>query len=177
MSCSVCRPIWAEALSGWLKRLPGVAGASSRDATLASFQATLARSIGMVTTVLIGFAGSLAVAMIYNIARIALSERARDLASLRVLGFTRGEVSFMLLGEQATLTGAGIALGLLLGYGFCAILSGLYQWELFRIPLVLSGSTYAFAVVVVLGAAAASAFLVHHRLVRLDLVAVLKSRE
>lgn len=167
----------AEALSGRLKRLPGVSGASSRDATLASFQATLARSIGMVTTVLIGFAGSLAVAMIYNIARIALSERARDLASLRVLGFTRGEVSFMLLGEQATLTGAGIALGLLLGYGLCAILSGLYQWELFRIPLVLSGSTYAFAVVVVLGAAVASAFLVRHRLFRLDLVAVLKSRE
>ena len=170
-------PVKAAALHERLKHLPAVAGVSSRDATLASFQATLARSIGMVTTVLLGFAGSLAVAMIYNTARIALSERARDLASLRVLGFTRGEVSFMLLGEQATLTGAGIAAGLLLGYGLCAVLSGLYQWELFRIPLVLSSATYAFAVTVVLAAAAVSALLVRRRLVRLDLVAVLKSRE
>jgi putative ABC transport system permease protein len=170
-------PAEAAALNERLKQLPGVAGASNREATLASFRATLARSIGMVTTVLLGFAGSLAIAMIYNTARIALSERARDLASLRVLGFTQGEVSFMLLGEQATLTGAGIAAGLLLGYGLCAILSGLYQWELFRIPLVLSTSTYAFAVAVVLAAAAVSALLVRHRLVRLDLVAVLKSRE
>jgi putative ABC transport system permease protein len=170
-------PAEADALNDRLKHLPGVAGASSRRATLASFQATLARSIGMVTTVLIGFAGSLAVAMIYNTARIALSERARDLASLRVLGFTRGEVSFMLLGEQATLIGAGIAVGLLLGYTFCAILSGLYQWELFRIPLVLSAGTYVFAVTVVLAAGSASALLVRRRLVRLDLVAVLKSRE
>jgi putative ABC transport system permease protein len=170
-------PAQAASLNERLKHLPGVAGASSRNATLASFQDTLARSIGMVTTVLIGFAGSLAVAMIYNTARIALSERARDLASLRVLGFTRGEVSMMLFGEQGVLTAAGIGLGLLMGYGFCTILSGLYQWELFRIPLVLSSATFAFAVAVILGAAAVSAGLVHRRLVRLDLVAVLKSRE
>ena len=170
-------PAEAEPLNERLKHLPGVAGAANREATLASFQATLASSIGMVTTVLIGFAGSLAVAMIYNTARIALSERARDLVSLRVLGFTRGEVSFMLLGEQAALTAAGIVVGLVSGYGLCSILSGLYQWELFRIPLILTASTYAFAVAVVLGAAAISAILVRHRLVRLDLVAVLKSRE
>jgi putative ABC transport system permease protein len=170
-------PLAAPALYGKLKRLPGVAGVASRDAALASFEATLARSIGLVTTILIGFAGALAVAMVYNAARIALSERARELASLRVLGFTRGEISLMLLGEQGILTLAGIAAGLAMGYGFSSVLSGLYQWELFRIPLIVSRQTYAFAVVVIVGAAAASGLLIRRRLDRLDLVAVLKTRE
>jgi putative ABC transport system permease protein len=170
-------PLAAPALYGKLKRLPGVAGVASRDAALASFEATLATSIGLVTTILIGFAGALAVATAYNAARIALSERARELASLRVLGFTRGEISLMLLGEQGIITLAGIAAGFAMGYGFCSVLSGLYQWELFRIPLIVSRQTYAFAVVVIVGAAAASGLLIKRRLDRLDLVAVLKTRE
>jgi putative ABC transport system permease protein len=167
----------APSLYSRLKRLPAVSGVSSRDAALASFEATLARSIGLLTTILVAFAGALAVAMVYNAARIALSERARELASLRVLGFTRGEVSLMLLGEQALLALAGIVVGLGIGYGLCAILADLYQWELFRIPLVLSGGTYAFAVAVIAAAALASGLLVRRRLNRLDLVAVLKTRE
>ena len=84
-------PRAADSLYGRLKRLPAVAGVSSRDAALTSFEATLARSIGVMTAILVGFAGALAVAMVYNAARIALSERGRELASLRVLGFTRGD--------------------------------------------------------------------------------------
>jgi putative ABC transport system permease protein len=170
-------PAAAPPLYERLKRLPGVAGVASRDAALASFEATLARSIGVMTTILIAFAGALAVAMVYNAARIALSERGRELASLRVLGFSRGEVAVMLLGEQAVLAAAGIVLGLGIGYGFCAVLAGLYQWELFRIPLVVSGRTYAFAIAVIVAAAAASGLVVRRRLDRLDLVAVLKTRE
>ena len=170
-------PRAADSLYGRLKRLPAVAGVSSRDAALTSFEATLARSIGLMTAILVGFAGALAVAMVYNAARIALSERGRELASLRVLGFTRGEITVMLLGEQALLALAGIALGLGLGYALCAVLAGLYQWEVFRIPLVLSGRTYVFAVGVIIAAAAGSGLLVRRRLNRLDLVAVLKTRE
>ena len=170
-------PLGAPALYAALKRLPRVAGVTNRDAMLASFEATLAKSIGLVTTILIAFAGALAVALVYNAARIALSERARELASLRVLGFTRGEVTLMLLGEQGALAVVGILAGLALGYGCCAVLSGLYQWEVFRIPLVLSGRTYAFAVVVTLAAAVVSGLLIRRRLDRLDLVAVLKTRE
>jgi putative ABC transport system permease protein len=142
-----------------------------------SFEATLAKSIGMMTAILIGFAGALAVAMVYNAARIALSERARELASLRVLGFTRGEISLMLLGEQGLLATIGIGAGLAIGYGLSAVMSGLYQWEMFRIPLVVSAQTYAFAIAVVLVAALGTALLVRRRLNRLDLVAVLKTRE
>jgi putative ABC transport system permease protein len=170
-------PARADRLNAHLKRLPGVAGAGSRTAMLASFQETLARSIGLVTTILIAFAGSLAVAMIYNTARIALSERARELASLRVLGFTRREVAALLLGEQGVFVVAGTSFGLAMGYGFCALLAGLYQWELFRIPLIVSGASYAFSILVIVGAAVGSAALVWRRVNRLDLVAVLKSRE
>jgi putative ABC transport system permease protein len=170
-------PDSATTLYERLKRLPAVAGVSNRDAALASFEATLARSIGVITTVLIGFAGTLAVAMVYNAARIALSERGRELASLRVLGFSRGEVAMMLLGEQALLAAAGIVVGFGIGYGFCVVLAGLYQWELFRIPLYVSGRTYAFAATVIVVAATASGLVVRRRLNRLDLVAVLKTRE
>lgn len=170
-------PAAAAMLAARLKRLPGVAGVSSRDAALASFESTLARSIGVMTTILVGFAGALAVAMVYNAARIALSERGRELASLRVLGFTRGEITVMLLGEQAVLVCGGIAAGVVMGYALCAVLAGLYQWELFRLPLVLTGSTYVFAVGVVVAAALGSGLLVRRRLNRLDLVAVLKTRE
>lgn len=164
-------------LNDRLKRLPGIAGVSDRDAALASFNATLAKSIGLITTLLIGFAGSLAVAIIYNTARIAFSERARDFASLRVLGFTRGEVARMLLGEQAVTVVAGLATGLALGYGFAGMLSELYQWELFRLPLVITARTWLFALGVVIAAALASGVLVRRRLNRLDLVAALKGRE
>lgn len=170
-------PQAASALYEQLKRLPAVAGVASRDAALMSFEATLAKSIGMMTAILIGFAGTLAVAMVYNAARIALSERARELASLRVLGFTRGEISLMLLGEQGLLAALGAGAGLAIGYGLSAVMSGLYQWEVFRIPLVVSVETYGFAIAVVLGAALATALLVRRRLDRLDLVAVLKTRE
>lgn len=170
-------PASAPALNARLKRLPAVAGVTDRGATLASFEATLARSMGIISTVFVGFAGALAVAMVYNSARLALSERARELASLRVLGFTRGEVTWMLFAEQVVLTVTGAALGLLVGYGFCALFSGIYQWEVFRLPLVVSTGNYAYAVAVVLAAAVGSAFLVRRRLHHLDLVAVLKTRE
>jgi putative ABC transport system permease protein len=165
------------ALQATLKRMPAVAGATSRSVALASFEETLARSFAIFTSVLIGFAAVIACAVIYNAARIALSERGRELASLRVLGFTRREVSTLLLGEQALLTVLALPLGFLIGRGFCALLAGAYQWELFRIPLVITLRSHAFAVLVVLGAALASTAIVRRRLDRLDLVAVLKTRE
>ncbi|HEX7023177.1 MAG TPA: ABC transporter permease [Gemmatimonadales bacterium] len=170
-------PLESGQLFARLKRLPGVAGVTSHDATVASFEATIAESFGIVSTVLIGFAGALAVAIVYNTARIALSERARELASLRVLGFTRAEIGLMLLGEQALLAGLGIVAGLGAGYGFAALISGLYQWELFRFPLEISTRTYVQSAGVVMLAALASGIVVRHRLNRLDLVAVLKTRE
>jgi putative ABC transport system permease protein len=115
--------------------------------------------------------------MVYNGARIALSERGRDLASLRVLGFTQGEIGIMLLGEQAILTTAAIPLGFAIGYGICALMPLWLNTELYRMPLVINRSTYAVTFIVVVLAAFVSGLLVRWRLRHLDLVEVLKTRE
>jgi putative ABC transport system permease protein len=167
----------ATTLNAELKRMPAVAGATTRLAALRGFEDTLARSLQVFTTVLVTFAAVIAAAMVYNAARIALSERGRELASLRVLGFTRGEVSVLLLGEQAILTAAAIPLGFAIGYRLCAALANAYQWEFFRMPLVVSTRTYGFAVLVLVASALGSALAVRRRIDRLDLVAVLKTRE
>ena len=123
------------------------------------------------------FAGSIAIGVVYNSARIAVSERSHELASLRVLGFTRGEISYILLGELALLTLAGIGMGFLLGRGLGIYIITSLQTDLFRIPLVIAPSTYAFAAAVVLAASAISALMVRRKLDHLDLVAVLKTKE
>jgi putative ABC transport system permease protein len=94
-----------------------------------------------------------------------------------VLGFTRGEVARMLLGEQALLTGLAVPLGWLIGHEVCRLVAGAYQWELFRLPLVVSLRSYAFALAVVATAAVVCGLVVRRRLDRLDLVLVLKTRE
>ncbi len=167
----------APSLYAELKRMPAVAGATSRNSMLESFESTLARSFGIFTTVLVLFASVIACAVVYNAARIALSERGRELASLRVLGFTRAEVATLLLGEQALVTLLALPVGFAIGRALCAALAAAYQWELFRMPLVITGRSHAFAVVVLAGAALASAWLVRRRLDRFDLVSVLKTRE
>ena len=113
----------------------------------------------------------------YNGARIALSERGRELASLRVLGFTEREVAVMLLGEQALLVALAIPLGWALGWGISWLITWAIDTELMRLPLVISGRTYARASIIIVIAAFLSGLLVIRRLRRLDLIEVLKTRE
>jgi len=160
-----------------LKRTPAVAGVAVREAMLQSFYRTIAESLRISSTALNLFACLIAVAMVYNGARVALSERGHELASLRVLGFTQREIGFMLLGEQALLTLVAIPIGFLLGYGICAGLTAVMQTELYRMPLVVNASTYGLSVLIVGVAAAFTAALIYRRLRYLDLVEVLKTRE
>jgi putative ABC transport system permease protein len=120
---------------------------------------------------------TIAVGVVYNSVRIALSERSRELASLRVLGYTLGEISYILLGELAILTLAAIPLGCFIGRGLSMMMVGNLQTELFRVPAVIFPSTYSFAATVVLVAAVISGLMVNRKLAHLDLVAVLKARE
>ena len=160
-----------------LKRIPAIGGVSLRAAALKSFEDTLVRSIGLFTTIMIAFACTVAFAIVYNASRIALSERGRELASLRVLGFTRREVAVLLLGEQGLLTLAAVPFGYALGYQMCRLLAASNQTEMFRLPLTLGLDSYIFALLVLLAASCGSALLVRRRLDRLDLVEVLKTRE
>jgi len=160
-----------------LKDMPAVAGVTVEAAAVESFRKTLAENLLLMTTFNVMFAGMIAFGVVYNSARISLSERGRELASLRVLGFTKAEVSSILLGEFALLTVAALAPGFLIGYGLAWSMSLSFETELFRIPLVVSRETYGFSALVVGVSAAISALIVRRRIDRLDLVAVLKTRE
>ncbi len=170
-------PLYQRTLFRTMKSIPAIAGLNLREATLKSFLATVAENLTTSTTVLIAFACIIAVGVVYNAARIALSEHAIELASLRILGFTQFEVGAMLLGEQAILTLAALPLGCALGYGLSVLLSALLSEEVFRIPAVVSGKTFSISIAVVLASAAVSGLLVWRKLQRLDLIEVLKSRE
>ena len=170
-------PKYQAELYRTLKTIPAIRSVSLREAMLQSFLATVAENMRINTIVLVVFACVIAVGVVYNSARIALSEHALELASLRILGFTKAEVGRMLLGEQSLLTLAAIPLGCLLGYGLAALLSELLSQELFRIPLVVSTRTFLLSIAVVLLSAAASGFIVWRKVQKLDLIQVLKTRE
>ena len=167
----------APRLYGLLKRTPVVMGVSVREAMLASFEETVARSLNASTMVLIIFACTIACGVVYNGARVSLSERGTELASLRVLGFSRGEVAAMLLGEQTAITLFAVPFGFAIGFAICMWSAHAMESELYRMPLIITGRSYAFAFLVVAAAACLSGLLILRRIRRLDLVAVLKSRE
>lgn len=123
------------------------------------------------------FAGATAFSVVYNNARISLSERSRELASLRVLGFTRGEISYILLGELAVLVLLAIPIGFLLGWALTWFIIWSMQTELYRIPMNISRATYTLAAVIVIISAVLSGLFVRRKLNRLDLIGVLKTRE
>jgi putative ABC transport system permease protein len=160
-----------------LKELPAVAGVSLKRAAVQSFRDTIAENMLILVMFNIGFAGIIAYGVVYNAARIVLSERTRDLASLRVLGFSRAEVSAILLGEIAVIVVIAMPLGLLIGQGLGAALIAASETELYRFPLIVTNRTRLFAVGVVLTAAAVSSLIVRRRVNRLDLIGVLKTRE
>ena len=168
----------AEAtLAARLKALPHVAGVGFRRALIESFETTVAENMRVSNLMLTVFASVIAIAIVYNGLRIALSERSRELASLRVLGFTERQVGAMLVGEFLVLTLVGIPLGFLMGYGFCTAIAVVFETDLYRIPLVVSRGTYAYATGVMLVAFVATATTMVRRVGRLDLVAALKMRE
>lgn len=160
-----------------LKVSPRVAGVLLKRAALESFRKTIAKNMVMIHTMNMIFAAVIAFGVVYNNARISLSERSRELATLRVIGFRRGEISYILLGELGLLVAIAIPVGLVLGYLMAAIIIAALQTELYRIPLMVSPRTFARAGVTTLVAAVISAAAVRRRLDRLDLVGVLKTRE
>lgn len=165
------RNVYAE-----LKAMPRIAGVVEHKSAIKSFYNTIAETILFFTFITTLLGSSIAFGVIYNSMRIALSERNRELASLRVLGFERNEVAYILLGEMALFTLIAIPLGFLIGYGLCAYMAFQFDSDLYRIPLVLGINVYAFSALVVLLSSIVSAILIWRNLADLDMVAVLKSK-
>jgi putative ABC transport system permease protein len=157
--------------------LPRVAGAFSKATMLRNMQDISARNLRIMSTVLTLFASVIAVGVVYNNARIALAERTWELASLRVLGLTRAEVSALLLGEMAIVVALALPLGMLAGWGLVHLLVAALKSDQFYFPVVILPRTFAWAALCVVAAAVASAAVVRRHIDRLDLVAALKTRE
>lgn len=160
-----------------LKQMPAAAVVIVNRTLVDTFRETSAKNVLFFTAILSAFAATIAVGVVYNSARIQLAERAWELASLRVLGFTRGEVSVLLLAELALEIAAAIPLGFAAGYGLAALLLALMPHEMIEFPLVISRPTYLYAGVVVVAAGVVSALIVRNRIDNLDMVGVLKTRE
>ena len=160
-----------------LKELPMVSAVMLRRAAIDSFYSTIVEHIMVFITLFSGLACALGFGVAYNSTRIALSERGRELATLRVLGFSHGEISYILLGETGLLIAIGLPFGCLLGRALSELMAASFKTELFRIPLTIEPSTYGLSVIIALAATLISALVVRHRLDHLDLIEVLKTRE
>ncbi len=167
---------WAPFLAS-AREAPQIGAIVRTRAARESFDETMAELIVIAHTIYFGFAAVLAFGVIYNGARIALSERTRDLATLRVLGYTQREVAGVLIGELALLTLLAILPGLFIGTQLAAAILEAASTETTRFPLVLTGRTYATAVLIVLASSILSFAIVSRRIHKLDLIGVLKARE
>jgi putative ABC transport system permease protein len=166
-----------RALTRRLKQIPGVAGVEIKETSLVSFEKTLKASMGIMNTILLTFAGVIAFAIIYNATSITILERSRELASLRVLGFSLDEVGRIVFRENWLLSAIGVAVGLPLGLGLCRWISSLYSTDLYRLPFFIRNETYVFAVLSIAVFVALANWSSRRRIRSLDMVEVLKSRE
>lgn len=160
-----------------VKQTPAIASVALQGISREKFQAMIEENIGISVTIYVSLAIIITFGVIYNSARIQLSERARELASLRVFGFTNGEVSKVLLTELGVMVVLAQPLGWLIGRSFSVLVAKGFESDLFRIPLIINPPTYAISSLVVLGAALVSALIVRQRIDRLDLIRVLKTRD
>jgi putative ABC transport system permease protein len=156
---------------------PGVAAAGDKRRMVAHFRATSQHNLLMFATILSVFATCIAVGVVYNSARITLAEQSWELATLRVMGFTRAEVSWTLLGQLLVQMLVALPIGFVIGRALAALILDLISSEEFRIPLVVDGGTYALAGTVMIAAGVATALIVRRRIDQLDLIGVLKTRD
>lgn len=160
-----------------LDRRPRVISAESRLAAVRALYQSIGEMTGVFTWIAVLMGAIINFGVVYNSARIALAERGRELASLRVLGFTEGEVSYILLGEQALLVLVSVPLSFVVGYGLSWYMANELQSDLYRVPVAIPASAYAFAALTTVISALLSGLAVRGRIRRLDLIAVLKTRE
>jgi len=170
-------PAARESILNALKGMPAVLGVTERDAALRLFERMIDDNLFTMLFFYMGFASAITVGVVYNSARILFSERAHELATLRVLGYHRREVALILLGELALLVVAAVPVGCLIGYWMAQLMTAMFSSDLFRLPFAPARSTYGYAILVVLAAAMATAALVARRVLELDMIRVLKARE
>ena len=160
-----------------LKETPALTGASFLNLAEQSMRRSFEESVGFMNLIYASFAAIMSGGVAFSAARITLAEQERDLATLRVLGFTRGEVSYVLIGELMALAMLAVPLGCLAGTGLAMWLMNLFKTDMYSFPYVFNPEGYAFAITFTLGCVAAAAFVVRTGIDHLDMVGVLKARD
>jgi putative ABC transport system permease protein len=160
-----------------LKEMPMVAGVSLKSDARAALQKQMDTGAGAMRYIMAAIAALITFGIVYNAARIAYAERARDLASLRVIGFTSGETAFVLLGELAVVAIVALPVGAVLGYFLSFAVAAGFSTDLYQIPSIFSPESYATAAIAVLAAAITSGWLVKRDMDTAELVSALKTRE
>lgn len=160
-----------------IKDMPIVAGVSLRTEARAAFKKLMDVGAGAIRYIMAAIAGIITFGIVYNSARIAFAERARDLASLRVIGFTKGEAAFVLLGELAIITLIALPVGSLLGYWLAGAIAAGFSTDLYQIPASFAPEAYGLAALAVIAASVISGWLVKRDVDAIDLVSALKTRE
>ncbi|MCW9028071.1 MAG: ABC transporter permease [Kangiella sp.] len=173
----VVDPNASQAFYTAVKESPAITALVTKKASLDAFNETVAESMLVFIFIFIVLSSILVFGVSYNMIRISLSERGRELATLRVLGFTKGETSYILLCEIGLLTLIGLALGCFVGWGLTHLLGYALETELFRIPIIIYPHTYSYSVIVAIVASVMSALFVAKRIHNLDLIEVLKTKE
>ena len=170
-------PAQRNAFYAALKETPAISVLAVKEHAETKFHETLGETVLIFVSFFVGFAAALGAGTVYNAARTTLSERSRELATLRVLGFTRWEISYILLGEIGLLVLIALPVGYGAGLGLIWVMAKSFETELFRVPLVLEASTVGWTLVLTLAIAICVGAIVRRQLDRLDLIAVLKTRE
>lgn len=160
-----------------MKDMPGVAAVIIKAEAYQSLMDTFANNMNVMNTVLLLFSAVIACSIIYNVTSVSLAERQRELASLRVLGFSTAEVGRIMYLENFLLAGFGLALGIPTGYGICSLLVLAYDNEMFRMPFYIAPKTYVYVCALTVVFVLAANWAVHFKVRRLDMVEVLKERE
>jgi putative ABC transport system permease protein len=160
-----------------IKEMPAVMGMTLKRDSQQAFAKLMDSGAGAMRYIMALIAGVITFGIVYNAARIAFAERERDLASLRVIGFSKSETAFVLLGELAVVTLIALPLGAAIGYFLSIMISAGYSTDIYQIPATFSPQSYAIASVAVLAAAIVSGYLIKRDIDQIDLVAALKSKQ
>ena len=170
-------PLALPALQAQVKQTPAITGFTLWADVRSSMEATMNESLITMTVIFSVLGMLITIGVVYNAARIQLAERAHELASLRVLGFRRSEVAYVLVAEQMLLTIVALPVGWLLGYWFAVLMTQGFSTDIISLPMVISRATYAQAALTTLLTALVSVLLVRRRLDRIDIVTALKQKE
>lgn len=134
-------------------------------------------SLLFVVAMIILCAGLLAFIVLYNLTNINISERIREIATIKVLGFYPQEAASYVFRENLVLTGMGALFGLLLGVVFHAFVMDAIKVDMMYFKPIISPLSFAFAVILTFGFALIVNAIMRRRIDNIDMAGALKSIE